>query len=151
MLPDNWESKRPRLNAQMNFEGHDIEVSKRFSESTRAGQGAGYLNSGEIDKSTGIEIAIACLFAPIRLAQEGATEDEIKDTIAASRTSFEHYMNLAHMRCKGRSSERGATAKLQPTEATPVEQTSKQADKPPSPHLETNTDDDGLDIDNEVL
>jgi hypothetical protein len=143
--------RRHRFNVSLNLEGHEINISTRFSDSTRAGRAAGYLNSGEIDKRTGVEIAIACLFAPLREAQEGATRKEIEQSIATSQALWEGYMNLARLRCKGSSSQAESTTKLPQAKAKPPTALPKQSVEPPSPHSETNTDDDDTDIENEVL
>ena len=163
-------AKRYRIKVSMNLGGHQLTISTRFAGDTRAGQGAKYLCSGEIDQRSGVEIAIACIFAPLNEVQEGATEDEVEQAIDDSMTAFEHYMSLARVRCKRRSRQRGASAKLQPTEVAPVKQIPEQS-KEMTPRLVTNADDDepvsiergslssspgaddndGLDLENEVF
>jgi hypothetical protein len=142
--------KRYPIAVSMDLDGQLFEISTRFSDTTRAGQGAKYLCSGEIDKRTGVEVAIACLFAPLNEVQEGANEDEIEQAIDDSRTAFEHYMCLARMRCKGRSRQKGAVVQLPQTESRPVEQNPEQSDKPVSQQSGADSD-AGLDLDNEVF
>ena len=112
--------KRERFNVSMILEGHEVKVSTRFTCSTRAGQGAAYLNSGEIDKRTGVEMGIGCLFAALFQAQEGASEEEIEDCLSASHRTWEHYAELARSRFKGRSA-REATVKREAVDAIPDE------------------------------
>jgi hypothetical protein len=142
--------RRHRFNVSLNLEGHPIEVSTRFSETTRAGRAAGYLSSGEIDRRSGVEVAITCLFAPLREAQEGATEDEVEESIAISQAQWELYMDMARNRCRCGSSRRGAIVKLQPTEAQSVESVSDLSSAKPTSQL-SETDPEDLDLENEVL
>jgi hypothetical protein len=143
--------RRHRLKASMNLDGQTLEVSTRFSETTRAGRAAGYLNSGEIDQRTGIEIAIACLFAPLREAQEGANEEEIEDSIAESQTQWEHYMQMALSRCRGRSDKRKTTAKLQPSELKSAARTLEQVMIEPLTQDPGTDSEDDIDLQNEEL
>jgi hypothetical protein len=147
--------RRHRFNVSLNLEGHPIEVSTRFSETTRAGRAAGYLSSGEIDRRSGVEVAITCLFAPLREAQEGATEDEIEQSIAISQAQWVLYMDMARNRCRGRSGKRGATTKLQSADAQPSERVPESfSGKSASQLSEVDSgedDEDGLDLDNEVF
>ena len=95
--------KRHRMKVDLNMEGQEIKIVTRFSDSTRAGRAACYLNSGEIDKRIALEVALTCVFAPLREAQEGATLDELEESIAQSQAVWDGYMNLARQRCKGSS------------------------------------------------
>lgn len=142
--------RRHRFNVSLNLEGHQLDVSTRFSETTRAGRAAGYLSSGEIDRRSGVEVAITCLFAPLREAQEGATEDEIEQSIAISQAQWELYMDMARNRCRCRSGKRGATANLQPAEAQSAESISEPSSAKPTSQL-SETDPEDLDLENEVL
>lgn len=142
--------RRHRVKVSMNLDGQNLEVSTRFSETTRAGRAAKYLNSGEIDPRTGVEISIACLFTPLEDAQAGANEDEVEQSIAVSQAQWEHYMQMARSRCKGRSIKREATAKLQPSEAHPTEGVPEQAKVKPVSQL-PETDPEELDLDKEVF
>ena len=76
-----------------------LKINTTFVETKPAGLGAHYLKSGEIDTRAGIEIAIGCLFAPLGAAVSGASRREVEALIAASRTQFEIYLNLALSRC----------------------------------------------------
>jgi hypothetical protein len=147
--------RRHRFNVSLNLEGHPIEVSTRFSETTRAGRAAGYLSSGEIDRRSGVEVAITCLFAPLREAQEGATEDEVEQSIAISQAQWELYMGMARNRCRCRSGTRGAIAKLQSTDAHPAEIIPESFSGKSASQLsgvDSGEDDDGgLDLDKEVF
>jgi hypothetical protein len=147
--------RRHRVKVSMNLDGQNLEVSTRFSETTRAGRAAKYLNSGEIDPRTGVEISIACLFTPLEDAQEGATEDEVEQSIAVSEAQWEHYMQMARSRSKGRSTKREATAKLPQADAYPAEiipeSFSGKSASQPSGVDSGEDDDDGLDLDNEVF
>ncbi len=152
MRIDGKNVRRHRFNVSLNLEGHQLDLSTRFSETTRAGKGAGYLGSGEIDRRSGVEVAIASFFAPLREAQEGATEDEVEQSIAVSYAQWEHYMNLARLRCRGRASRRGSIAKLQPSDAQPTEKVTEQvkAKVKPMPQI-PETDPDEIDLENEVF
>jgi hypothetical protein len=142
--------RRHRFNVSLNLEGHQLDFSTRFSETTRAGKGAAYLGSGEIDRRSGVEVAIASFFAPLHEAQEGATEDELEESIDASYAQLGHYMNMARNRCRRRSGKRGVIAKLQPSEAHPTEGVPEQAKVEPVSQL-PETDPEELDLDNEVF
>ncbi len=76
-----------------------LKINTTFVETKPAGLAAQYLNSGEIDTRAGVEIAIRCLFAPLGAAASGASRREVEALIAASRTQFEIYLNLALSRC----------------------------------------------------
>jgi len=43
---------------------YPLKIDTTFRETKPAGLAAKYLNSGEIEPRTGVEIAISCLFAP---------------------------------------------------------------------------------------
>jgi ABC-type arginine transport system permease subunit len=77
-----------------------LKLDTKFIESIPAGQAAKFLNSGEIDLRTGVEIAIACLFAPLGAAIDGATQSEVERLIAISHTQMETYFALALSRCQ---------------------------------------------------
>jgi hypothetical protein len=77
-----------------------FKISTSFVESKRGGKGAGYLNLGEIDPRTGVEIALGCVFAPLWDAIQGAQEDDVEESIAQSFTQLTHYTELARTRCK---------------------------------------------------
>ncbi|NJO94388.1 MAG: hypothetical protein HC820_08725 [Hydrococcus sp. RM1_1_31] len=77
-----------------------LKLDTKFIESIPAGQAAKFLNSGEIDLRTGVEIAIACLFAPLGAAIDGASLSEVERLIAISHTQMETYFALARGRCQ---------------------------------------------------
>jgi hypothetical protein len=77
-----------------------LKLDTKFVESIPAGLAAKFLNSGEIDLRAGVEIAIACLFAPLGAAIDGASPSEVERLIAASRTQTETYFALALSRCQ---------------------------------------------------
>ena len=76
-----------------------LKLNTTFIENKPAGLAAKYLNSGEIDVRTGIEIAIGCLFAPLGAAISGSNRKEVDALIQTSRTQFEIYLSLALSRC----------------------------------------------------
>ena len=84
-----------------------LQIKTSFSEGKPAGQGAKYLNSGEIDVRCGIEIALGCVFAPLGAAANGASYQEVERMVARSRTQFEIYMNLALSRCSNQYEPNG--------------------------------------------
>jgi len=77
-----------------------LKLDTKFVESIPAGLAAKFLNSGEIDLRAGVEIAIACLFAPLGAAIDGASQSEVEKLIAASHTQMETYFALARSRCQ---------------------------------------------------
>lgn len=77
-----------------------LKLDTKFVESIPAGLAAKFLNSGEIDLRAGVEIAIACLFAPLGAAIDGASQSEVEKLIAVSRTQMETYFVLALSRCQ---------------------------------------------------
>jgi hypothetical protein len=83
-----------------------LKIDTKFSETKPAGLATKYLNSGEIDQRAGVEIAIACLFAPLGATLSGASRLEIEKLIAASRTQSETYFALALNRCDEDLTER---------------------------------------------
>lgn len=64
-------------------------------ENKDAGLGAKYLNSGVIELSAGVELAIACLYGPLGTAIGGGMSSEIAEAIFESRRTFDKYMDLA--------------------------------------------------------
>ena len=122
--------KRHRMEVDLNMEGHEVKIVTRFSDSTRAGRAACYLNSGEVDKRIALEVALTCVFAPLREAQEGATPDELEESISQSQAVWDGYMNLARQRCKG-SSRSKAMAERSPVVVTATEQRTEAEDELP--------------------
>jgi hypothetical protein len=86
-----------------------LKIKTSFSEVKPAGQAAKYLNSGEIDVRSGMEISLGCVFAPLGAATNGASCQEVEKMIARSRTQFEIYMDLARSRCQGNSEPNSKT------------------------------------------
>ncbi|GFE72212.1 hypothetical protein [Chroococcus sp. FPU101] len=83
---------------------YPLKIETTFIETKPAGLAAKYLNSGEIQLRAGVEIAIACLFAPLGAALSGASRKDIEQLIAISRTQSETYFALALNRCQDFSS-----------------------------------------------
>jgi len=79
---------------------YPLKIDTTFRETKPAGLAAKYLNSGEIEPRTGVEIAISCLFAPLGAATNGASRQEVEAIVAASRTQFEVFCALALSRCE---------------------------------------------------
>ena len=130
----------------MTLEGHEINVSTRFTCTTRAGQGAKYLNSGEIDKRSGVEVAIACLFSALFQAQEGASEEEIEECLSASYRTWEHYAELARSRFKGRSVRGEKSTKIKALPKAELETDYVNLDEPIEPSIKpAEQTSDGLD------
>jgi hypothetical protein len=78
---------------------YPLKIDTTFIESKPAGLAAKFLNSGEIHPRAGVEIALACLFAPLSAAIDGAPQSEVERLIAVSRTQMETYFALALSRC----------------------------------------------------
>jgi hypothetical protein len=101
---------------------HPLKIDTTFIETKPAGLAAKYLNSGEIHSRAGVEIAIACVFAPLGAAIDGASRDRVEQLIAASRTQIETYFALALNRCAFDKSESQTTAQISlSTEANGLE------------------------------
>lgn len=88
---------------------HPLKIDTTFVETKPAGLAAKYLNSGEIHSRAGVEIAIACVFAPLGAAIDGASRERVEKLIAASRTQIEIYFALALSRCPENFDESSAT------------------------------------------
>ena len=83
-----------------------LKIDTSFSENRDAARAILYLKSGEINLRDGIEISLACLFAPIGAAVAGASQSEVKTKCEMSRTIFETYMNLAMSRAELREEDK---------------------------------------------
>ncbi len=90
-----------------------FKMNTSFSTQKGAGIGMKYPNSGEIRARDGVEVAIACLFAPIGAALEGATLSEVKARREISRSIFETYMNLAISRAEIEETETSCTREVE--------------------------------------
>lgn len=70
-------------------------IDTSFSLKTNAGIALKYLQSEDMNSRDGIKVALACLFAPLGYAFNGASINEVKAKCSQSRTTFETYMKLA--------------------------------------------------------
>ena len=82
-----------------------FKLNTTFVDTGGAGKATRFLNNGNITKREGTEIALSCVFAPLALAVEGASIEEVNYGIEQSRALFETYMGLALTRVNNRIRE----------------------------------------------
>lgn len=70
-----------------------LRCNMSWTEPHLAAYACKYLNSGEfIDKRTGLQLALACLYGPLGLANSGGTADEVEIAISKAQMIFESQM-----------------------------------------------------------